>query len=86
MARGKHETIAIWPMRRCRIVVQKILPERIGNWRQAHRRAGVPGVRLLDRIDRKSSNGINTKLVEMTLLAQGVSGAGMGVPANGLRR
>lgn len=65
-------------MGRCRIVIQKILPERIGNWRQAHRRAGVSGVRLLDRIDRKSSDGINTKLVDMTLLAHGVSGAGVG--------
>src|SRR5208282_5750050 len=81
MAGGEHKAITVGPERAGGIVVQEILPERIHNRRQAHRSAGMSRVGLLHRVDRERSDGVDTKLIEGVLLAHGVSGAGVRVPA-----
>src|SRR5215831_1472208 len=55
----EHEPIAVGPDRVLRIEAQDALPERVNQWRERHRRAGVPGLRLLDRIHREGANGID---------------------------
>ena len=80
VSRGKDEAIAIGPVGLGGIVVQEILPKGENHRSQTHRRAGVAGIGLLDSVDRKGSDGIDTKLIEI-LLAHGISGAGVSLPA-----
>ena len=42
VAIGQHEAIAVRPDRIIWIEAKKILPKRIDDWRQGHRRAGMP--------------------------------------------
>src|SRR5215468_10267618 len=58
----EHEPIAVGPDRVLRIETQDAIPERVHQWRERHRRAGVPGLRLLDRIHREGANGVDRYL------------------------
>ena len=60
----KHEPIAIGPDRVLRIEAHDAVPEGVDQRGERHRRAGVPGFGLLDRVNRKRANGIDTQLVE----------------------
>ena len=59
VAVGQHEAVAVGPQRIGRVVAQGILPQRIGDRREAHRRAGVPGLRLLHGIDGQRPDGVD---------------------------
>ena len=65
MAGREDEAVAVGPDRVGRIVIQPLLPEAVGHGRQAHRRAGMAGLRLLDRVDRKRADGVDAELVHL---------------------
>ena len=56
VAVGLHETIAVCPFRIGRIVAQVMVPQHLGDFRHAHRCAGVAGVGLLYGIHRQHAN------------------------------
>ena len=56
---GEHEPIAVRPDRVLRIEAHDAVPDRINQRRERHRRAGVSGLRLLDRIYRESTNSVD---------------------------
>src|SRR5262244_804239 len=64
MAVREDEAIAIGPDRILRIEAQDAIPDRIDQWRERHRRAGVSGFGLLHRVDRKRANGVDAQLIE----------------------
>ena len=61
---GEDEAIAVGPKRVGGIVIQKMLPEGVDDGGEAHRRAGMAGIGLLDGVDGQGANGVDTKLVE----------------------
>jgi len=63
----EHEAIAVRPQRIGRIVTQKSLPQRVSNRREPHRRARMPGIRLLHRINRQRADGIDAEKVQVYL-------------------
>ena len=58
VAVGKHEAVAIEPVRIGRVVRKVPTPQRDRNLRHAHRHAGMAGVGLLHRIHRQRANGV----------------------------
>ena len=46
-------------------VAEVARPQRVGHRRHAHRRARVPGVRLLDAVDREGPDGVDREPVEL---------------------
>src|SRR6266568_7355639 len=58
----EHKPIAVGPDRVLRIEAQDAMPERVHQRRECHRRAGVPGLRLLDRIYREGTNSVDRYL------------------------
>src|SRR5438309_9275567 len=58
----EHEPIAVGPDRVLRIEAHDAIPERVHQWRERHRRAGVPGLRLLYRIYREGTNSVDRYL------------------------
>src|SRR5215472_1387726 len=67
MAIREDEAITIGPDRILRIEAQDAIPDRIDQWRERHRRAGVPGFGLLHRVDRKRTNGVDAQLIEFRI-------------------
>jgi hypothetical protein len=65
MTVGEHEPIAVRPDRVFRIEAHDPVPERVDERRQRHRRPGMSGIRLLDRIDRQRANAIDRQLVQL---------------------
>src|SRR5215813_6748275 len=61
----EHEPIAVGPEGVLRIEAQDAIPQRVHQRRERHRRAGVPGLRLLDRIDREGTNGVDGYLLHL---------------------
>ncbi len=59
----EHEPVAVGPRRILRIVPQVARPQDVGHRRRAHRHAGMPGVRLLNRVDRQHPDRVDTELV-----------------------
>src|SRR5437763_11284845 len=57
----ENEAISIRPHRIRGIVTQKLLPQNISHRRKCNGSAGMPGVGLLYRIDRKRADGINAE-------------------------
>ena len=51
-----------------RVEAQEALPEGVGSGSRRHRGAGVPGVRLLDRIDRECPDGVDAEGVSIAAL------------------
>ena len=62
---GEHEAIAVRPDRILRIEAHDPVPERVDERRQRHRRAGMAGLRLLNRIDRQRANAIDRQLIQL---------------------
>ena len=65
MTVGEHEPIAVGPDRVLRIEAHDAVPDRVDQRRQRHRRAGVPGLGLLDRIDRQGADGVDRQLIQL---------------------
>src|SRR5215813_537409 len=65
MAVREHEAITIWPDRIVRVETQDTVPDRIYQRRERHRRAGVPGFGLLNRVDRKRADGVDAQLIKL---------------------
>ena len=65
MAVGEHEPIAVGPDRILRVEVHDAVPDRVDQRRQRHRRAGMPGFRLLDGVDRERADGVDRQEVEV---------------------
>src|SRR5438270_3351409 len=61
---GQHESIPIGPNWILRVETQKLLPDRVGDRRQCHWRARMPGIRLLHGIHRQRANRVDTELVD----------------------
>ena len=64
VAGGKHEAVAVGPLRVGRVVLQEAIPQRIGHRRRPHRRAGMPGAGLLHRVNRQKPDGVDGQLVK----------------------
>ena len=67
---GEDEAVAARPVRIGRVVAHHVAVEEVGDGRERHRRAGVPGVRLLHRIHRERANRVDR-------LGAGVRGHGL---------
>ena len=65
VAGGEHEAVAVRPDRVGGVEAQEALPERVGDRRQRHRRPGMAGVRLLDRVDRQRADRVDAELVDL---------------------
>ena len=61
----EHEAVAVGPDRILRVEAHDPVPDRVDQRRQRHRRAGVPGLGLLDRVDREGADGVDRELVEI---------------------
>ena len=61
---GEHEAVAARPDRVGRVEAEEALPERVGDGRHRHRRARMPRVRLLDRVDRQRADRVDAELVD----------------------
>src|SRR5262249_6093544 len=62
---GEQETITVGPDRVLRIEAHHAVPDRVDERRQRHRRAGVPRLGALDRIDRERADGVDRQLIEL---------------------
>ena len=65
MTVGEHEPIAVGPDRVLRIEPHHAVPDRVDQRRQRHRRAGVSGIGLLDRVHRERADGIDRQLIQL---------------------
>src|SRR5262245_33997287 len=63
----KHEPITIRPDRILRVEAHDAVPDRVDHRRQRHRRARVSGLSLLDGVNRKRANGVDTQLIDFGL-------------------
>ena len=71
VAGREHEAVAVGPDRVGGVEAQVALPERVGDRGQRHRRPRMPGVGLLDRVDRERPDRVDAELVD-------IDGAGCG--------
>src|SRR4026207_446235 len=62
MAVREHEPVAVGPDRVLRIEAHDAIPNCVNQRRKGHRRAGVPGFSLLDRIHRERANRVDRRL------------------------
>jgi hypothetical protein len=67
MAVGQHETVAVGPDRILGIEARDPVPDRVDQGRQRHWRARMPGLGLLDRVDREGADRVDRQLVEIVL-------------------
>ena len=65
VAGGQHEPVAIGPVGAGRRVAQEPRPQDVGHRRGAHRGARMPGIRLLDGVDREGPDRVDRQLVEV---------------------
>jgi hypothetical protein len=61
MAVGQHEAVAIGPLRVARVVAQMFGPQGFGDFRHAHRGAGMAGIGLLHPIHGKRADGVGKR-------------------------
>ena len=59
VAVGQHETIAVGPDRILGVEAHDPVPDRVDQRRQRHRRARMPGIRLLDGVDRERADRVD---------------------------
>ena len=84
VADREHEAIAARPDRVVRVEAQELLPQRVGDRRHRHRRAGVAGVRGLHGVHGQRADGGDRELVDGRVqLGRGAPGAGHGLGAHG---
>ncbi len=62
---GEHEPVAVGPIGRLRVVAHDARPEHVRERCERHRRSGVAGVRLLDRIHREPADDVDRPLLEL---------------------
>ena len=67
VARREDEAVAIGPDRILRVEPQKVLPQAIGDGRQGHRCARVPGIGRLHGVHGKGADGIDTRRIEIAV-------------------
>ncbi len=65
VTRGQHEAVAVRPIRVLWVVAQESGPQGVGHRRQAHGRARVPRLRLLNRVDGQGADGVDRQLVDV---------------------
>src|SRR5712671_2759370 len=65
MTVGKYEPVAVRPEWVFGVVAKELLPERIRSGRQRHRRSRMAGVRLLDRVHRERTDGVDTEQIDL---------------------
>ena len=63
----QHEAVAVGPRRIGGIVLQNAVPEHVRHQAGAHRRARVPRVRLLHRVDRQRADRVDAEFVERSV-------------------
>ena len=68
----EDEPVASRPIRVQRVVPQVLRPQQVRQRRQPHRRAGVPRLRLLDRVDRQEPDGVDRPQRERAVLHGGL--------------
>ncbi len=61
----QHEAVAVRPVRIVRVEVHEALPDRVGDRRERHRCARMPGIRLLHRIHRERADRVDAELVDI---------------------
>jgi hypothetical protein len=71
VAVGEHEPVAVRPQRVRRVVVQEPVPHGVRDRGQAHRRARVPGVGLLNGVHGQRADGVDARDVKRGELAHG---------------
>ena len=64
MTGRQHEAVAVGPDRILRIEAQELLPQAVGDGRQGHRRPGMAGVCLLNRVNGQRANGVDAEFVD----------------------
>ena len=69
MAGGEDEPVAVGPLRIRRVVVHHLRVEEVRERRERHRRARMPGVRLLDRVHRERPDGVDRTLLDVSYFA-----------------
>src|SRR4029453_12766945 len=67
----EHETVPVGPDRVLGIEAHDTIPDRVNQRRERHGRAGVPGLSLLDCINRKRANGIDCQLNNLLIVRHG---------------
>ena len=65
VAGAQHEAVAVGPVGLGRGMAQEARPQHVRHRRRAHRGARVPGVRLLDGVDRERPDRVDGELVEV---------------------
>ncbi len=78
VAVGQHEAVAVGPDRVLGVEAHDPVPQRVDQRRQRHRRAGMAGLRLLDRIDRQGADAVDRQLVELDFCHRRVGARGGG--------
>ena len=68
VAARQDEAVAVGPQRRLGVEAQEFGPQRLGDRRQRHRRAGVAAVRLLHRVHRQRADRVDRESVDRTIL------------------
>ena len=63
VAGAEHEAVAVGPRRILRVVAHDAAEQDVGGRRHGHRQAGVPGVRLLDRVHRQRADRVDAELL-----------------------
>ena len=61
----EDEAVAVGPRRVLGARAQELVIDRVGDRRQRHRRAGMPGVRLLDGVHCEDANRVDRQLLEV---------------------
>ena len=61
----EHEAIAVGPLRLRGVVAEELIPQRVGDGSEAHRRARMPRIRLLNRIHGEGANRIDASQIEV---------------------
>ena len=72
VARRQHEAVAVRPGRVHRVEAQEALPHRVGDRRGAHRRTGVAGAGLFDRVDGQRAQRGDAQQVERGFTNRGL--------------
>lgn len=66
MTIGEHEAITVRPLGVAGIVPQMFCPEPIADRRHAHGHPRVARLRLLDCVHRKTADGVDAQLIELS--------------------